>query len=52
MEKLIDTREAARRLRCTIRHVRRLASSGIIPAIKIGRDWVIIDNDLSLKVAK
>ena len=50
MEKLLTTQEAGKILGVGRLRVRQLISSGRLPAIKFGRDWIISKDDLS-KVA-
>ena len=50
MEKLLTTQEAGKILGVGRLRVRQLISEGRLPAIKIGRDWIISKDDLS-KVA-
>jgi excisionase family DNA binding protein len=44
---LITAREAARRLGITRIRVALLISSGILPARRVGRDWIIEASDLA-----
>lgn len=39
---LMDVKEVAAALGVTVGRVRQLAQAGIIPAEKVGRDWVFI----------
>lgn len=41
-EDLITASEAAKLLRYTVQHVRLLARTSRIEAIKVGRDWLIV----------
>ena len=50
MGKLLTTQEAGKLLGVGRLRVRQLISSGRLPAMKFGRDWVISKDDLS-KVA-
>ena len=50
MDKLLTTRRAGEILGIGLLRVRQLISSGRLPAIKIGRDWIISKDDLA-KVA-
>jgi len=50
MEKLLTTQQAGKILGVGRLRVRQLISSGRLPAIKFGRDWIISKDDLS-KVA-
>jgi excisionase family DNA binding protein len=45
---LISTRQAAERLRVSILRVQQLIWAKRLPAYKIGRDYVIEENDLKL----
>jgi len=42
----ITTKDAARRLGVTAIRVRQLIAAGRLPAVKIGRDWLIKAADL------
>ena len=42
----INSKQAANALGITSRRVLALIQSGRLPAVKIGRDWVISDRDL------
>ena len=46
--KMINTKQAAQSLGITPRRVIALISAGRLPAIKIGRDWIISESDLDL----
>lgn len=48
MGNLIDTSTAAERLGITRRGVQQLIKKGILPAEKVGRDWVIDEDNLNL----
>ena len=50
MEKLLTTKQAGKILGISLLRVRQLISKGRLPAIKLGRDWIISKDDLS-KVA-
>jgi len=50
MEKLLTTQEAGKILGVGRLRVRQLISSGRLPAMKFGRDWIISKDDLA-KVA-
>lgn len=43
---LMDVKEVAALLGVTVGRVRQLAQAGIIPAEKVGRDWVFIRADV------
>jgi excisionase family DNA binding protein len=45
---MISTSEAAKELGVTTIRVRALISAGRLPALKIGRDWIIRRSDLDL----
>lgn len=45
---LISTATAARRLQVTPARVRAMIASGRLPAVKVGRDWLIRTADLEL----
>ncbi|MFP5264820.1 MAG: excisionase family DNA-binding protein [Blastocatellia bacterium] len=45
---LITTSEAAERLGVTIRRIQALITDGRLPAQKVGRDYLIKDEDLKL----
>ena len=44
--KLISTQEAGKKLGITRRRVTTLIAEGRLPAVKIGRDWIIKEKDL------
>ena len=44
--KILTTKQAAKALRVNDSRVRQLILSGRLPAIKIGRDWIIQKKDL------
>ena len=48
--KLINTKTASKLLGVNVQRVRQLISAGRLPALKVGRDWVINEKDLE-KVA-
>jgi excisionase family DNA binding protein len=45
---MISTSEAAKELGVTTIRVRALISAGRLPALQIGRDWIIRRSDLDL----
>jgi excisionase family DNA binding protein len=45
---LIGTKEASERLGISQQRVQALIKSGQLPAEKVGRDWLIKDDDLAL----
>jgi len=45
--KLINTKEASKRLGVNGQRVRALIAAGRLPAQKVGRDWVIRERDLA-----
>ena len=45
---MIDTAEAGRQLGVTRSRVLKLIKAGRLPAVKLGRDWVIQERDLDL----
>jgi excisionase family DNA binding protein len=45
--KVIATVEAASRLQCTVRYVRKLCETGRLPARRLGRDWLITEHHLN-----
>jgi excisionase family DNA binding protein len=48
--KIINTKQAAKLLGVNYSRVRQLILAGRLPALKIGRDWIIKERDLK-KVA-
>lgn len=42
----LDDVTCADMLKCSVSHLRRLARQGAIPATKIGRRWVFIEQDV------
>lgn len=44
----LTTKEVAEKLGITIRRVQALVTSGRLPAVKFGRDYMIKENDLRL----
>ena len=48
--KLLTTREAAKRLRLHPKTVERYFRQGRIKAIKIGRDWRVLENELEFLI--
>ena len=42
----LDVAEAAARLRCSESHLKRLCRNRVIPATKVGRSWVLIEEDV------
>lgn len=50
MEKLLTTQEASKLLGVNPSRVRQFILEGRLPAVKIGRDWIISKDDLA-KVA-
>lgn len=42
----LDSPQAATLLNCSVAHLLRLARSGALPACKVGRGWVFIEQDL------
>lgn len=42
----LDAPTCAALLRCSQSHLHRLAREGIVPATKVGRGWVFIENDI------
>ena len=50
MDKLLTTKDASKELGVTPLRVFQLIKAGRLPAIKLGRDWIISKDDLS-KVA-
>ena len=43
---LVTTKKAADRLGVTTRRIRAMIDAGIIPATKIGRDWMVDPEDI------
>jgi excisionase family DNA binding protein len=43
---VIGTTEAAKRLKLTVGRIRTMIGSGLLPAQKVGRDWLIDEADL------
>lgn len=52
MSETIDSDECAVLLRCTPTQVEELARGGDIPALKIGRSWLFIKDDLLAYLAE
>jgi excisionase family DNA binding protein len=50
MANLLTTKQAAEKLKMTDRHIRLLIAQGKLKASKVGRDYVIDENDLSAAV--
>jgi excisionase family DNA binding protein len=46
-EKILTTSEVAERLGMTRRYIRTLITNGVLPAEKLGRDYVIKESDLT-----
>jgi excisionase family DNA binding protein len=46
VDDLLNTAQAARRLRVSVRRVQAMIRSGLLRATKLGRDWVIRGSDL------
>ena len=44
--KILTTKQAAKALKVNDSRVRQLILSGRLPALKLGRDWIIKENDL------
>lgn len=42
MDKMYSTKQAAKELRLSPDHVKRLARDGNLKAVKLGHDWVIL----------
>jgi DNA adenine methylase len=51
-ETLLDTKGVAELLGCTVQHVRWLFRKGIVPAIKLGRDWFTYREDVEPYIAE
>ena len=49
--KILTTKQAAKALKVNDSRVRQLILSGRLPALKLGRDWIIKEKDLK-KVEK
>lgn len=45
---MLTTKDAAARLGVTPRRVSALIAAGRLPAMKMGRDWLIAESDLAL----
>jgi len=43
----LTTKQAAERLEISLRRVQRLIQDGLLPAERIGRDWLIQEPDLN-----
>jgi excisionase family DNA binding protein len=43
---LVSTREAAKQLKLSLRRVQAMIKTGLLPATKIGRDWLIETDDI------
>jgi excisionase family DNA binding protein len=46
--KLLGTKEASERLAVSQQRIQALIKNGQLPAEKVGRDWLIKENDLEL----
>ena len=46
MDKLLTTKEVAKKLNVSERRIRQFIAQGRLPAIKLGRDWIISKDDL------
>ncbi|MFC2047368.1 helix-turn-helix domain-containing protein [Chloroflexota bacterium] len=46
---MYSTKEAGERLGLSQDHIRLLARKGMIEAIKVGRDWVVLDLNYTKK---
>ena len=46
MEKLVSTAEAARELHISTQRVRQLIAAGRLKATRVGRNWVVQNEDL------
>jgi excisionase family DNA binding protein len=44
---VLTAREAARRLGCSVQYVRRLLRSGRLRGSKVGRDWVVEEDEVA-----
>ena len=44
--KMLSTKEAAEKLGVSLRRVQQMITEGTLPANKVGRDYVILENDL------
>lgn len=42
----LSTEECATLLRCTPEHLQRLARQKVLPATKVGRDWIFVTEDI------
>ncbi len=49
---VVGTKEAAKKLGVSIRRVQAMIAQGIIPAKKLGRDWIMEQADLQRVTAK
>ena len=49
---VVGTKEAAARLGVSVRRVQAMIRQGLIPAKKLGRDWIIDQGDLQRVSAK
>jgi len=45
---LITTKEAAEKLGVSVRRVQAMITDGTLPAVKLGRDYVVKETDLEL----
>ncbi len=45
--KILNTQEAAEKLGVSLRRVQQMITQGSLPAEKVGRDYVILEKDLS-----
>lgn len=43
---MLNTREAAEKLKISVPRIHQLIASGNLPAQKVGRDYVILEKDL------
>lgn len=43
---ILDAPACAALLRCSVSHLNKLARQGILPASKVGRGWVFVEEDV------
>jgi excisionase family DNA binding protein len=43
---ILDAPICAAMLRCSVSHLHRLARQGVVPATKVGRGWVFVEEDI------
>ena len=43
---VLDVESCAKLLHCSVEHLNRLARGGDIPATKIGRSWIFLEDEI------